>query len=64
MTHATASSATFESAHSPSAASTPSETQNSALAGTGRPQNSSCCVVSMLNLARRSAEQAATTKSA
>ena len=40
----------------------PSEEKKSALAGVGRPQNSVCCVSSMLNLASRSAEKAAMTK--
>ena len=40
----------------------PSAAKNSALAGVGRPQNSVCCVSSILNLASRSAEKAATTK--
>lgn len=50
-----------ERASIPCCHSMPSEAQRSDPAGVGSPQNSTVCVSSMLNLARRSAENAART---
>ena len=48
----------FVNVISPALASIANDKQNNPFAGVGKPQNSVCCVSSMLNLANRRAENA------